>query len=208
MEYSIKFWDKMANRYSRRPVSDVAAYEKKLSLTQQYFKPDMKVLEFGCGTGSTALEHAPHVGSYLAIDVSPRMVDIARQKLAGRETANLSFDVATLEDFRQVREEYDAILGLNILHLMEDPEAVINQVFSMLKPGGVFVSNTACLKNTRPYLKLITPLGKLLGFMPYVKFLSRKELEGMLKSAGFNISYQWVPETTRDVYFLIAEKPE
>ncbi len=207
VEYSIKFWDKVADRYSRQPVSDIAAYERKLNLTQQHFKRDMNVLEFGCGTGSTAFEHASHIGSYLAIDVSPRMIEIAREKLKDRPTENLAFEVATLEDFQQVRGEYDAILGLNILHLLEDPEAVVQQVFNMLKPGGIFVSNTACLTDTRPYLKLITPVGKLLGLMPYVKFLSRREMEEILERAGFNITYKWVPETTKDVYFIIATKP-
>lgn len=54
-----KFWDKMAERYSKRPVSDEAAYQKKLQITQEHLHPHMELLEFGCGTGSTAITHAP-----------------------------------------------------------------------------------------------------------------------------------------------------
>nr|WP_286811115.1 methyltransferase domain-containing protein [Marinobacter sp. UBA2678] len=106
------------------------------------------------------------------------------------------------------QQAFDAILGLNILHLLRDPERAINQVFSMLKPGGVFVSNTACLQDTRPHLKPVACLARLLRFAPYVKFVSRRQLEMHLENAGFQIDYRWVPETSKDVYFLIAKKPE
>lgn len=56
-----KFWDRMANKYARQPIADEAAYQHKLDVTRQHFTPQSKVLEFGCGTGSTALLHAPHV---------------------------------------------------------------------------------------------------------------------------------------------------
>ncbi len=61
MDQSARFWDKIAERYSKRPIVDEAAYQKKLQVTREYFRPDMEVLEFGCGTGSTAITHAPYV---------------------------------------------------------------------------------------------------------------------------------------------------
>ncbi|AZZ92381.1 methyltransferase domain-containing protein [Hahella sp. KA22] len=206
MDFSIKFWDNAAERYARRPVTDVSAYEKKLAVTQQFFSADMRVLEFGCGTGSTALVHAPRVAEYLATDASSKMIDIARAKLRDQSVPGLRFDVATLDDYSGQSESYDAILGLNILHLLRDPDQAIQQVYRLLKPGGVFISNTACLSDTRPYLRLITPVGRLLRLMPYVKFLSRKGLEASMERAGFEFDYKWMPETTKDVYFLVARK--
>ena len=47
MNHSTKFWDKIAESYSKQPVIDEAAYEKKLQITQAYFQADMEVLEFG-----------------------------------------------------------------------------------------------------------------------------------------------------------------
>ena len=49
-----KFWNRMADGYSKSKISDEESYQKKLKISQSYFKPDMEVLEFGCGTGSTA----------------------------------------------------------------------------------------------------------------------------------------------------------
>ena len=70
MEYSAKFWDKIADQYSKESIADEAAYQKKLQVTQEYLKPHMEVLEFGCGTGSTAIIHAPYVKHIRAIDYS------------------------------------------------------------------------------------------------------------------------------------------
>ena len=48
MSGSGRFWDRSAERYSKRPVADEASYQKKLAITREYFRPDMQVLEFGC----------------------------------------------------------------------------------------------------------------------------------------------------------------
>ncbi|MDK9556932.1 class I SAM-dependent methyltransferase [Marinobacter sp. M216] len=206
MNSSVKYWDRSAERYARRPIADPGAYQRKLQITQRYLRPCMNVMEFGCGTGSTALVHAPLVNSYLATDASPRMIDIARKRMADGPAKGLRFEVATLEDLDHRHEEFDAILGLNILHLLPDPASTIERILALLKRGGVFVSNTACLKDTRGYLRPVAALAHYLHLTPYVHFLSRKELERDLRSAGFRIQFRWVPESTKDVYFLIATK--
>ena len=207
MDSSVRFWDRNAGRYARRVVADPAAYEKKLAITRQYLHREMTVLEFGCGTGSTALCRAPCVSRYLATDISPAMIRIAREKLSRQPVAGLTFQVASLDTLHAPPNSFDAVLGLNILHLLADPAAAVAQVFTMLKPGGVFVSNTVCMQDTRPYLKPLAVVARLLGLAPFVAFLSRQQLENSLRQAGFEIAYRWVPETTPDVYFLVARKP-
>ena len=208
MNASVRFWNRSAARYAQRPIADQNAYLRKIALTQKYLNSEMDVLEFGCGTGSTALIHAARVRSYLATDASSRMIDIARDKVAENTLNNLRFVVATLDDMQHRQQAFDAILGLNILHLLRDPEQAINQAFRMLRRGGVFISNTACLQDTRPYLRPVALLARMLRMAPCVKFLSRQQLERQLVRAGFQIEYRWVPETSKDVYFLIARKPE
>ena len=55
MQETMKFWDGIAEKYAKRPISDMAAYEYTLGRTRSYLKPEDQVLELGCGTGSTAL---------------------------------------------------------------------------------------------------------------------------------------------------------
>ncbi len=78
MAQASRFWDRHAKGYAKRPVADQTAYEKKLKVTQDYLRPDMDVLELACGTGTTALLHAPFVKHILAIDISDGMLEIAR----------------------------------------------------------------------------------------------------------------------------------
>ena len=180
MNQSSKFWDKIAERYSRRPVADEAAYQKKLQVTREYFRPDMEILEFGCGTGSTAIVHAPYVKNIQAIDISSKMLEIAQAKADAQQIGNINFICSTIEELNIPDESQDAVLGMSILHLLQDKEDVIAKVYKMLKPGGVFVSSTACLGDMmvlfRIIFKLIIPAGRLLGLMPLVKIFTSEEL--------------------------------
>ncbi len=76
MRKTARFWDFIAKRYARQPVADEASYRKKLEMARTYFSPGSEVLEFGCGTGSTAIAHAPHVAHIRATDVSGKMLAI------------------------------------------------------------------------------------------------------------------------------------
>lgn len=205
MDHSIAYWDRIAERYAGQPVANEADYRTKLEVSQRYLKPEMRVLEFGCGTGSTALIHGPLVREYIATDPAPAMIDIAKAKLAQTALSNVHFQVATLEAFLARDERFDAVLGLNVLHLMNDRDHAIAQVYNLLEPGGVFISSTACLKQgINPY-RFIAPFTRLLGF-PMVKVFSRTDLERSLECAGFRIDYRWVPDGNRLVYFLVAIK--
>ena len=78
MAQGTSFWNRMSARYIATPIKDTATYERKIALTQAWFTPDTQVLEFGSGSGATALRHAPHVRDILAIDYSTRMVAAAQ----------------------------------------------------------------------------------------------------------------------------------
>lgn len=204
---SAKFWDRIADRYARRPIGNEAAYQKKLRITQDYLRPDMDVLEFGCGTGSTALVHAPFVKHILAIDISSKMIGIAEEKARVAGVENVTFRTAAIDTFEAPDASYDAVLGLSILHLLHDRDAAIAKVHQMLKPGGVFVSGTACIADTMSFFKVIAPVGHWLGLLPLVKIFSEKDLKNSLIGNGFEIEQDWRPEKSPSV-FVVAKKPE
>lgn len=201
------FWDRVAERYSKQPIADEAAYQKKLEVTREYFRPDMEVLELACGTGSTAILHAPHVRHIRAIDVSAKMIEIAQAKADGQEIENVSFERATIDEFTAPAETLDAVLGMSILHLLPDKEEAIAKVYELLKPGGIFVTSTVCLGGLLRFmpLRLILPIGRLFGRVPLVKFFSPEQLEDSLTGAGFAIDYQWQPAKGKAV-FIVAKK--
>ena len=207
MNSSSRFWDRIAERYSKRPVADEAAYQKKLEVTRSYFRPDMEVLEFGCGTGSTAIAHSPHVQHIRAIDISSKMLEIAREQADRANVDNVTFEQSTLEDIGVPDQSLDAVLGLSILHLLENKEEAIARVHRMLKPGGVFVTSTSCIGDSMKFFRFIAPIGKFLRLMPLVKVFTAKELVASLTDGGFEIDYQWQPNRGAAV-FIVAKKAE
>ena len=198
------FWEKIAKHYSKQPVADEAAYQKKLQITRDYFRPDMEVLEFGCGTGSTAITHAPYVKHIQAIDISSKMIEIAQGKADAKNVENITFRQSSIDDFSVSGQTFDAVMGHSILHLLGNKEEAIAKVHKMLKPGGIFVTSTICIGDTMKFLKTIAPIGKLFGLI--LKFFTAKELEDSLTIAGFEIDYQWQPPGKDKVVFIVAKK--
>ena len=204
MGTATRFWNWNAERYSRQAIADEASYQKKLAITQNYLAPGMRVVEFGCGTGSTAIVHAPKVNTYDAIDVSEKMVEIGRGKAAEAGLSNLKFMVGTLEEAGAPDASCDAILGLNILHLVPDLEGTVATVARMLEPGGRFFSSTICLKDLRGSLRWLGLATRVLPFFPTVRSLSIDDLEMILRSTGFAIEERF--EQRPGVVFLVAVK--
>jgi len=205
MRSSARFWDKIADKYAKQPVADEASYQRKLEITRSYLKPDMEVVELGCGTGSTAIAHAPYVRHIRAIDVSPRMIEIAQGKARSGGIRNVTFERSALEDVEIDTGSVDVVLAMSILHLVEDRDRVVEMVFEMLKPGGIFVSSTICLDDDMKWLKAIAPLGRMTGLMPKVGFFTKSDLEGCIKRQGFEIERTWKPGK-RKAAFIVAKK--
>ena len=201
-----RFWDRIAKRYEKSPIADQESYERKLKLTQERFTPDMRVLEFGCGTGSTAILHAPHVREILAVDISGNMIEIAKGKAAQAGVSNVTFERATLDTVSLPEESLDAVLGLSILHLLEDKEDAIAKAYSLLKPGGMFVTSTACLADWMNWFRFIAPLGRMVGLLPLVRIFTGDQLVEAMVAQGFEIEFKWQPGT-RKALFIIARKP-
>ena len=205
MNRETAFWNKHADKYSQRPISDEAAYQKKLEATRKYFQPDMDVLEIGCGTGTTAIAHAPFVGHIRATDLSPRMVEIAKDKAKAAGIDNVTFEVSSVDALDVPGASIDVIMAHNILHLLDDKERAIANIHTMLKPGGVFVTSTPCIGDMMLPLRLIVPVGRFLRLFPLVKVFSVAELKDSLQNAGFEIDYEWQPKKNAAA-FIICRK--
>ena len=207
MGKSETFWDRKASGYSKSSIPDVESYQRKLSETQKLFRPDMRVLEFGCGTGATAVQHAPHVAHIDAIDISEKMLEIGRERATKSHIENIRFTRGTLSEFNAETASLDAVLGLNVIHLLPDSQAVLSEVARILKPGGLFISSTACLGSSyMRFIKLIVPLGKFLGLIPDVFVLTESQLTKEVTDAGFVIEAQWHHGINDVGVFMIARK--
>ncbi|WP_298844079.1 class I SAM-dependent methyltransferase [uncultured Roseobacter sp.] len=182
------FWDRIAPKYARQPIRDMKSYEYTLGRTRSYLGSGDRVLELGCGTGSTAIRLADGVARYTATDVSAGMIAEARIK---QTPDNLELLTAGWSEPRLLDREYDAVLALNLLHLLRDMPSVLRRVHSLLEPGGLFISKTTVAPARPPLwfplLRIGLPLLHLTGRVPFVAFRTIGEHDAMITAAGFQI---------------------
>ncbi len=192
MQDAMTFWDKAAQKYSKSKISDMDAYTYTLGRTRSYLSATDTVLELGCGTGSTALLLAENVAHITASDLSGNMLKVGTQNAADQGVSNVTFVRSDVLGSAIDDGPYDAVLAFNLLHLLEDPKAVIKRANGLLKPGGLFISKTVCTPGAGLPLKLrlmlmVLPLMQWLGKAPYVNFMDIEELEAMIAAEGFEI---------------------
>ncbi|WID98227.1 class I SAM-dependent methyltransferase [Bosea vestrisii] len=181
------FWDRSSQKYAKSPISDQAGYECTLERTRALLKPDDRVLELGCGTGTTALRLASEVESYLATDISSGMIAIAEEKRTASPIAGLAFRAATAEALASEPARFDAVLGFNYLHLVRDLPGTLRSIHTLLAPGGLFISKTACLGDMNLLIRLALPLARAIGKAPYVSVFRAPDLKQLISAAGFEI---------------------
>lgn len=203
-----RFWDRIARKYAADPIADMAGYEKTLERTRSYLGSGDTVLEFGCGTGSTALRLAPHVARMIATDISAEMITIAREKAEAQGCSNVDFRRAPLIDGAVAETGLDAVLAYSVLHLVADRRALLARLHGMLKPGGLFISKTPCLSEMNPLIRVALPLMQVIRKAPYVEFFSGADLEADVAAAGFRIIEKGRHATKgKDIrLFLVAQR--
>lgn len=199
-------WNRFAKGYARRPVADPEAYETKLAMTAARLTPDMRLLEVGCGTGTTALKHAGRVAEIDAIDFSSEMIAIAKGKAREAGIENARFRVAALDDLPE-GAGYDAVLAMSVIHLLADPGAGLKRLAGQVRPGGFLFSSTVCIGEMGGFLPRILPMLGWTRLLPKVAPLTKSNLIALHEAAGLEIVEEFQPGPEKAV-FLIARKPD
>jgi len=183
-----RFWDRISRKYAKAAISDQAGYERTLSRTRALLAPDMRILELGCGTGTTALRLAGSAQAYLATDISAAMIAIAEEKHAAAPVAGLAFRTTTAEALPQEVARFDAVLGFNYLHMVRDLPGTLRCIHDLLAPGGLFVSKTPCLGSMNALIRLVLlPVMQAIGKAPHVGVFDAAALDREIRAAGFDI---------------------
>ncbi|MEX1308199.1 MAG: class I SAM-dependent methyltransferase, partial [Eubacteriales bacterium] len=140
------FWDKMSGKYDRHAAAKYAdAYEKTLNISKEYLNKSDVALDFASGTGITTIPLAGCVKEIDALDISPKMLEIAEKKARDNNVQNIRFLVGSLFDSPLQQNHYDVVMAFNVLYFFEDIPQVLSRIHALLKPGGVFLSATDCL---------------------------------------------------------------
>jgi SAM-dependent methyltransferase len=93
------------------------------------------VLDLGCGPGWTSLFLARAGWDVVGVDISERMIEIARER-ADRERTAASFVVADMEEMELERRDFDGVLIFDALHHCPGYAHVLRRACEHLRPGG------------------------------------------------------------------------
>jgi len=205
MNNSEKFWDKSAYKFDQQGKKDEQAYIKIIERTKKYLKTSDTVLDFGCGTGLISNEIAGNVKLIHAIDISSKMIEIAKNKADNRKIQNINYTHSTIFDERYKSGSFDVILAFYILHLLKDNQKTIQRIKDLLKQGGVVISVIPCI-GEKVFLNISLSLLSKIGLAPDIKSFKANELEDLIANANFQTIeneslHQGIPQ-----YFIVAKK--
>ncbi len=182
------FWDRAARKYAKSKIADQGGYERTIERTRALLKPDDRVLELGCGTGTTAFRFAGIVHSYLGTDISAEMIAIAGEKHAASNIPGLTFRRATADTLSAQGGQFDAILAFNYLHLVRDLPETLRSIHDMLASDGLFISKTPCVGDMNLMIRrILLPAMRAVGKAPFVSIFNTVELNQQLSAAGFDV---------------------
>ncbi len=208
---SAAFWTKAARKYAASPIRDMDGYLNTLDRTKSYLKPTDRVLELGCGTGSTALLLAPDVAHVTATDISPGMIEIAKEKQLQELKDNIAFEVSDVAGHAIEGGPYDVVLAHNLLHLLPDLDAALAHISRLTKPDGLFISKTVCAPDQAGIKfallnRVAIPLMQAFGKAPYVDFTTAENLEQKIKAVGFSIVETVRQNGLLQSHYVVARK--
>ena len=201
-----KFWNLIAARYAASPISDIHAYDRKIKKLKTYLSPDDELLDIGCGTGTQCDDLSSSVNHVIGIDISQKLLAIAEQRKVEREIDNVEFINTTIFDERFNPASFDMVMAFYVLHFYEDIDKVFRRIHRLLKPGGLFVSETACMAEKDVITGKVVRVAGTLGFLPLINLLSTQQLEYGLHLAGFSVIDKTKYSESNAEYTLIAKK--
>ena len=208
------FWDKQAKKFDDSEKQFEQASLELIARTKEYLNANDNVLDFGCATGTKTLELADATKHIHGLDISAKMIDEATKKKNKVNIKNVSFSQGTIFNDDLEKTSFDKIIASAIIHLMEDSEKVIQRIHELLKPGGLFISTTACFKDKMEFktrLEFTTyRFMKRLGIFPlHLNMFKTSDIEQLINRQNFNIvKAEILFFNGMTISFIVAEKTE
>ena len=166
-------WDRPAGR--RR-------WARRVQMLMADLRPDMEVLELGCGSGYFTRELVKSRAIVTAIDISPDLLELARREVSD---TNATFMAENAFAMSFGDNCFDAVVGISVLHHL-DIEKGLSEVFRVLKPGGFICFTEPNMMNPQIAVqKNIPAIKKLLGDSPDETAFVRWEMSARLHRHGF-----------------------
>jgi len=167
-------------------VAQIAAeYERDLTRALPF--KGLRILDIGCGGGLLAEPMARLGANVLGADAAARNIPVAQ---IHAEQAGLKIDYrhTTAEALAAAGELFDAILNMEVVEHVADPQAFLNTCQALLKPGGLMVCSTIN-RNPKSFMMAIVGAEYVMRWLPkgthdWNRFITPDELFDLIGNAG------------------------
>ncbi|WP_435180091.1 arsenite methyltransferase [Halorussus sp. AFM4] len=148
-------------------------------------EPGETVLDLGSGGGFDCFLAAREVGPegrVVGVDMTPEMVEKARENAETNDASNVEFRLGEIEHLPVADASVDAILSNCVINLSPDKPRVFREAYRVLRPGGRLAVSDVVLTADLP-TDVATDLSSIAGCVGGAA--SIPALEAMLTDAGF-----------------------
>lgn len=129
-------FNEVANEWDNQEKTKMMKLLAQKVLENIHFDKDLKILDFGCGTGLFGLEFEAYTKELLGIDTSDGMLEVFEKKVQGdKRYRTLDINLETDE----LNEKFDLIVSSMAFHHLNDPEKVLLKLKQSLEKNGKII---------------------------------------------------------------------
>lgn len=167
-ETVMSFWDKVAGIYDITESLNGKVYKSMLRGVKQIVPEGARVLDCAAGTGELSIAASENAEIVVCTDLSLAMLEQAKKKCAKLGIENIRFEERDIFHMTDEDEAYDIVMAGNVLHLIDNPEEAVKELYRVTKRGGKLILPTFVHKNAGA--KVLIDIYKKLGFNPASDF--------------------------------------
>ncbi|HET7879819.1 MAG TPA: class I SAM-dependent methyltransferase [Acetobacteraceae bacterium] len=166
-------------------------------------RPTDTVLDVACGGGLVVCAFAPHVRHATGIDMTPAMLDRARQQATEKAVANVSWDRGDVTSLPYGDGAFDIVVTRFSMHHFLEPLAVMREMVRVCAPGGrVVVVDMYALDD--PAKAMEWNRAEKLRDPSHVRCLTLPELKGLFGTTGLATRHASFYELRDEIRNLLA----